>query len=213
MISDIEYLIKPYILTTFQTLAKELHRMNIVDLVQSQVIAAIKNEEDIEKAITSNANIVFLLTGNLLNITEYLDRLKEAQKSIFIHIDFIEGLSNTKSAIKYIAQKWKPLGIITTKSTLIKFAKEEGLMVIQRMFLIDHSAISKGISICETYHPDAIEVLPGLMPNVIDHLTRQVNLPIIAGGLISSKEDIIKGLEAGALAMSTGDSSLWNFDI
>ncbi|MDN4074491.1 glycerol-3-phosphate responsive antiterminator [Fictibacillus terranigra] len=187
--------------------------MNIVDLVQSQVIASIKSEGDIEKAISSKSNIVFLLTGNLLNMTEYLDKLKEAQKSIFIHIDFIEGLSNTKSAIKYIAQKWNPAGIITTKSSLIKFAKDEGLMVIQRMFLIDHSAIKKGINICQSYYPDAIEVLPGLMPKVIDHLTRQVNLPIIAGGLISSKEDIIKGLEAGALAMSTGDSSLWNFDI
>lgn len=186
--------------------------MNIVDLVQSQVIASIKSEQDIEKAIDSKANIVFLLTGNLLNIMDYLDRLKEAKKSIFIHIDFIEGLSNTKSAIKYIAQKWEPVGIITTKSSLIKFAKEEGLMVIQRMFLIDHSAIKKGISICETYQPDAIEVLPGLMPNVIDDLTSRVNLPIIAGGLISSKEDINKGLEAGALAMSTGDPSLWNFD-
>ncbi|RXZ02341.1 glycerol-3-phosphate responsive antiterminator [Fictibacillus sp. S7] len=187
--------------------------MNIVDLVQSQVIASVKEEEDIEKAINSTSNIVFLLTGNLLNMTEHLDRLKSAQKSVFIHIDFIEGLSNTKSAIKYIAKKWKPSGIITTKSSLIKFAKEEKLMVIQRMFLIDHTALKKGISICETFAPDAIEVLPGLMPNIIDHLTHRINLPIIAGGLISSKEDITKGLEAGALAMSTGNPALWNFDI
>jgi len=46
----------------------------------------------------------------------------------------LRGLSNTKSAIKYIARKWKPTGIITTKFSLIKFAKEEKLMTIQRIF-------------------------------------------------------------------------------
>ncbi|SFC91024.1 glycerol uptake operon antiterminator [Bacillus sp. OV322] len=187
--------------------------LNIVDLVQSQVIASIKSEADIEKAIASNCNIVFLLTGNLLNMKDYLDRLKQAKKHIFIHIDFIEGLSNTRSAIKYIAQSWKPTGIITTKNTLIKFAKEEKMMTIQRIFLIDRSAIQKGIEMCKTYSPDAIEILPGLMPNIIDQLTGQINLPIIAGGLISSKDDILQGLEAGALAISSGDPSLWNFDI
>ncbi|QQZ08986.1 glycerol-3-phosphate responsive antiterminator [Heyndrickxia vini] len=187
--------------------------MNIVDLVQSQVIASIKNEGDIDKAITSSSNIVFLLTGNLLNMTEHLDRLKKANKEIFIHIDFIEGLSNTKSAIKYIAKSWNPTGIITTKNSLIKYAKEEGLMTIQRIFLIDKGAIKKGIDMCQTCNPDAIEVLPGLMPSIIDRLTAQVNLPIIAGGLISSKEEILQGLEAGALAISSGDPALWNLDI
>ncbi|GIN85101.1 glycerol uptake operon antiterminator regulatory protein [Heyndrickxia sporothermodurans] len=187
--------------------------MNIVDLVQSQVIASIKNEEDIEKAISSHANIVFLLTGNLLNMTNYLEKLNKANKHVFIHIDFIEGLSNTKSAIKYIAQRWKPTGIITTKNSLIKYAKEEKLMTIQRIFLIDRSAIQKGIDMCRSCKPDAIEVLPGLMPSIIDKLTKEIDLPIIAGGLISSKEEILQGLEAGALAISSGDPNLWKFDI
>ncbi|WP_272955393.1 glycerol-3-phosphate responsive antiterminator [Heyndrickxia coagulans] len=34
---------------------------------------------------------MFLLTGDLLNMTDYLDRLKVAKKHVFIHIDFIEG--------------------------------------------------------------------------------------------------------------------------
>ena len=38
-------------------------------------------------------------------------------------------------------------------------------------------------------------------------------LPIIAGGLISNKEDILNGLSAGALAISSGDPKLWNLDL
>ncbi|WP_408009556.1 glycerol-3-phosphate responsive antiterminator [Pseudalkalibacillus sp. A8] len=186
---------------------------NIVDIVQSQVISSIKRERDLDKAINSNSNITFVLTGDIITTKGYLDQLKKADKMTFVHIDFIEGLSNTKSAITYIAEVWKPMGIITTKSNLIKYAKEEGLMTIQRLFLIDRNALKKGIEIAHNCKPDAIEVLPGLMPSVIDELTRLTNLPIIAGGLVSSKEEILNGLRAGALAISSGDPKLWNLEL
>jgi glycerol uptake operon antiterminator len=185
----------------------------IIDIVQSQVIASIKEDGDLEKAVQSNVNIVFILTGSLITMNDYVKKLKKAGKTTFIHIDFIDGLSNTKSAIKYIAEIWKPSGIITTKSNLIKYAKEEGLMTIQRLFLIDRNALAKGIDIAHNCKPDAIEVLPGLMPSIIDQLTTMTSLPIIAGGLISNKEDILNGLRAGALAISSGDPKLWNLDL
>lgn len=185
----------------------------IVDLVQSQVISSIKNEKDLEMATHADSNIVFLLTGNLMTANNYLTKLKAANKEVFIHIDFIEGLSNTRSAIKFIADEWKPKGIITTKSTLIKYANEEGLMTIQRIFLIDRNAMKKGIEIAHTCRPDAIEVLPGIMPNIIDELTKLTHLPIIAGGLVSNKTEILNSLEAGALAISSGNPKLWNLDL
>src|SRR5690625_7493765 len=123
---------------------------NIVNIVQSQVIASVKDEKDIQKAIQADSNIVFLLTGNLVTTNIYVDQLKEANKTTFIHIDFIDGLSSSRAAIKYIADVWKPKGIITTRSHLIKFAKEEGLMAIQRIFLIVRTAMKKGINIAHS---------------------------------------------------------------
>lgn len=183
-----------------------------MDLVQSQVIASVKNGEHLRAAERSRSNIVFLLTGDLMTTHHYLNELKEHNKTTFVHVDFIEGLSNTKSAIKFIAEVWQPKGIITTKSNLIKYAKEEGLMAIQRIFLIDKNAMKKGIEIAHSCKPDAIEVLPGIMPSIIDSLTKQTHLPIIAGGLVSTKNQIDEGLKAGALAISSGDPKLWNLD-
>jgi glycerol uptake operon antiterminator len=185
---------------------------NIIDLIESQVIVSIKDQKDIEKAIESPSNIVFLLTGNLLTIQEHIQILQNANKKVFLHIDFIDGLSNTKSAIEYIAKHLKPLGIITTKSNLIKFAKEVNLLAIQRIFLIDGGAVTKGIEMVKSCKPDAVEVLPGLMPRVIFELTETIETPLIVGGLISSKEEILSALKAGALAVSVGNSVLWNFD-
>jgi glycerol uptake operon antiterminator len=185
---------------------------NIIDLIESQVIVSIKTPDDIEKAIKSSSNIVFLLTGDLLTIHEYIKVLQKAGKKVFLHIDFIDGLSNTKSALKYIAHYLKPVGIITTKSTLIKFAKEYNLLAIQRIFLIDGSAVAKGIEMVKSCKPDAVEVLPGLMPRIIFELTETIETPLIVGGLICSKEEILSALQAGALAVSVGKPELWNFD-
>jgi glycerol uptake operon antiterminator len=186
---------------------------SIVDMVQSQVIAAISSPELIDKAIKSEANIAFLLTGNLLTIEQYIKRLKESGMYVFVHLDFIEGISNHKSAIQYIAKEWKPEGIITTRSQQIKIAKEEGLLTIQRVFLLDQSAFNKGIEMVKSCKPHAIEVLPGLMPRVIYEITELTHLPLIAGGLIREKEEILQALQAGALATSIGDPSLWNLGV
>jgi glycerol uptake operon antiterminator len=182
----------------------------IVDMVESQVIAAISKPELIPKAIESQCNVGFLLTGNLLNIQEYVDQLKEAGMYVFIHMDFIEGISNDKSGIRYIARKLQPQGIITTKNHLIRVANDEGLITIQRLFLIDQGAVTKGLQVIRSSQPDALEILPGLMPRVIYELTESINLPIIAGGLIKEEQEIMDALRAGALATSVGSPRLWN---
>lgn len=187
--------------------------MNIVDVVESQVIATIKKEADIEKAIQSKCNIAFLLTGDLVTCKGYIDRLEKEGLRVFLHMDFIEGIASSKSAIQFIATEWKPTGIISTKINVIKAAKEQGLMTIQRIFLIDRAAIEKGIEIAKAAKPDAIEVLPGIMPKIIDQLAREVNLPLIVGGLITEKHEILTALEHGALAISTGNTQMWNYDL
>lgn len=187
--------------------------MNIIDMVESQVIASIKSEADLDVAIRSQSNIAFLLTGDLTTCGKYTTKLKEAGMHVFIHMDFIDGLANSKSAIQYIANEWKPTGIISTKSSLIKFAKEEGLMTIQRIFLIDRAAVKKGVEMSKSCRPDAIEVLPGIMPKIIDQLSREVNLPLIVGGLITEKHEIMTALESGALAISSGNPTMWNTDL
>lgn len=187
--------------------------MNLVDMVESQMIASVKNEEDLQHALTSNANIVFLLTGNLMTIADYIQQLRKANKHVFLHLDFIDGISNSRNALSYVAEFWKPTGIITTKSHIVKTANELGLKTIQRIFLIDLAAIKKGIEMVKSCQPDAVEILPGIIPKVIDQLSRELDYPIIAGGLITELSEVHEALEAGALAVSSGDPEMWKFDL
>ena len=47
------------------------------------------------------------------------------------------------------------------------------------------------------------------MPKIIRKVERGVSVPIIAGGLIDEKDDVINALKAGAVGISTTDKSLW----
>lgn len=182
----------------------------IVDMVEHQMIAAVEKVEDLDHAIESNANVIFLLAGSIFNIKDLVDRVKAVNKHVFLHMEFIEGIAPDRCGVSYVAQHVQPTGIISTKSNLIRFAKDSGLMAIQRIFLIDRSALTRGIKMIEQSQPDAVEVMPGIMPRIIRWMAEKTPLPIIAGGLVGNTEEIESALEAGALAVSVGTTELWD---
>lgn len=187
--------------------------MKLVDMVESQMIASVHNEKDLQFALNSKANIVFLLTGNLMTITNYIKQLRQAGKHVFIHLDFIDGISSSRNALSYVANFWNPTGIITTKSHIVKIANDVGLVTIQRIFLLDGNAVTKGIEMVKSSRPDAVEIMPGIMPKIIDQVSKRLNYPIIAGGLINDISEVHDALRAGALAVSSGNPEMWNFDL
>jgi glycerol uptake operon antiterminator len=176
---------------------------------ENPVIAAVNDLEKLEKAIKSPCEIIFLLTGNIFNLQELVNKIKASGKSVFVHLDLIEGFSRNVWALKYINEIIVPNGIITTKSSLIRAAKEMGLFSIQRLFMLDALSLESGISSIRTIRPDAVEILPGIMPRVTKTISTEVNIPIITGGLISDKEDVIESIKAGAIGISTSKEEIW----
>ena len=53
-------------------------------------------------------------------------------------------------------------------------------------------------------------MMPGILPEIIKEFNRNIGIPIIAGGLIKTKNEIYQALGAGAKAISTGKQELWN---
>lgn len=185
--------------------------MNIKEkLIENPVIAAVRNEKNLENAILSKALIVFVLYGSIMGIEAICRRLKAAGKIVFVHIDLIEGLKGDISGIEFIKEHAAPDGIITTKSTNIRHAKQLGLFTIQRIFIIDSQSLKTGIKNIQDTSPNAVEVMPGIASKIIHNLEKEINIPIIAGGLIMEKKDVFDSLAAGALAISTTAHELWS---
>jgi glycerol uptake operon antiterminator len=186
------------------------HSEIIRRIEENPIIAAIKDEKDLDEAIASQVSTIFLLHADIFNIKNLVDRVKDAGKSVMIHIDFLEGIGKDNRAVDYICDIIKPHGIISTRNNHIRYSIEKGMFTIQRVFLIDSMSYDNSVKTAQTIKPDMIEVMPGLMPNILKRISGQLPMPIIAGGLIETKEDIIDVLNSGALAASTGKKDLWS---
>lgn len=175
----------------------------------SPIIAAVRKEQDVDFAIASQVTAIFILNADIFNINKMVEKIKDSGKAALIHVDFIEGLGRDNKSIDYIHSVVKPDGIISTKSATVKYARENGIFTIQRFFLIDSLSYETSVRAVHSVHPDMLEIMPAVMPGVIRRVCSDVSTPVIAGGLIDTKEDIIEVLKAGALAASTGKKELW----
>lgn len=184
--------------------------MNIKEILErNPVIPALKNDIELQKAKESSSEIVFIIMSNILEVEDIVIELKKAKKIVFIHIDMIDGISNTNSGLEYVVKKIKPDGIITTKHNLVQFAVKNNINVIQRFFILDSFSLKNTIMYIKENKPNAVEILPGLMPKIIKKVVKDVKIPLITGGLIEDKEDIINALTSGAVGVSTTYSKIW----
>lgn len=182
----------------------------LADIKGCSIIAAIRDIEKVDIALGKPIRCLFLLTGNILNIKYAVTHTKKAGKKVFIHVDLLEGVSKDSMGIKYIAEEVRPDGIITTRGNLIGCAKNEGLFTIQRVFIIDSLAKDTAEKSINQVDPDAVEILPGVIPKIIDKIHKEVHYPVIAGGLIETMDEVEAALKEGALAVSVSKEELWD---
>lgn len=173
------------------------------------VIAAIKDKDGLEECLKSDCSIVFILYGDIMNIASIVERVKAGGKLAMVHMDLIAGLGSREVSVDFIHTAAGADGIISTKPALIRRAKELKLYTVMRFFVIDSMAIDTIPRQCEQAHPDCIEILPGVMPKVIRRIAQAVREPVVAGGLIVDKEDVMAALDAGAVSISTTNRLLW----
>lgn len=175
------------------------------------VIPAVRTKDDFRYALqnTSSPSIIMLF-GDINLLPELLAQGEEYKKMLIIHLDLMEGVGKDRAGVKMLARMGVK-GIITTKSHLAKHARTEGMLVIQRMFVMDSEALKTGVHVLQQFKPDAIEVLPASIPAAAVHaLVKATNLPILGGGLMTTEEDVRTALHNGLCAISTSRRELWN---
>jgi glycerol uptake operon antiterminator len=182
----------------------------ISDLLEAYpIIAAVRDEKTMDAALQSSVAVIFLLNATLANLKARVRRIKEKEKMVFVHMEMVAGLSKDQAALEFVQTEIGPDGILTTKPNLIQAAKHFGLLTVQRLFILDSLSIQTGLKMLQGNHPDLMEIMPGIIPKVIPEIKRHSQVPIIAGGMVSTKEEIIELLKAGAVAASTSREQLW----
>lgn len=172
-----------------------------------KIIAAVHTDEDFNLAIQSKTDMIFDLSPNILTLKNRVKTAHANGKLLFIHIDLAEGIGKDRFGMLY-AKELGVDGIISTRSGMIKTAKEVGLKSVQRFFAVDSQSVDT-IKSLNALKADMIEIMPGIVSKVIKNLQKEVSLPIIAGGLIETPEEMQEAYRNGAVAISTGKPMLW----
>ncbi len=176
---------------------------------QFPVAAAIKSNEDMQIALKSDALLLFLLKGDAFQIAPFIAEAHRLGKGVVVHVDLVSGVGKDRAGIQYLRQIGVD-AIITSRSQLVSAGRAEGLTTIQRLLLLDDSALDNGVRSIARAAPDIVEILPGIIfPEIAQTLQRLLPGPFIAGGFIRTAADVARLKAAGSILSSSSTYTLW----
>lgn len=170
------------------------------------IIAAVR-EEQWEAALSAPPELLFYLDASLLTIQERVKQAHQAGKRLFVHMDLADGIGKDKTAIRYLADLGVD-GIISTKASLIRMAKEQDLLTVQRFFVLDSQGMESIADMVRSTAPHLMEIMPGVISKALQRFG-DGSVPVIAGGLLETKAEVTTALSCGATAVSTSREELW----
>ncbi|WP_036065020.1 glycerol-3-phosphate responsive antiterminator [Listeria grandensis] len=173
------------------------------------MIPAAHNHRDVEKILKLDAEYMVMLETQVGQLKSLVQLAASGGKKVILHADLIHGLKNDEYAVDFLCQDVRPAGIISTRGNVILKAKQHKVLAIQRLFMLDSSAFTKGTALVQKVQPDYIELLPGILPTMVEKMTELLHIPVIAGGLITTQIQIDEILAANATAITTSQKSLW----
>src|SRR5438445_2691737 len=173
------------------------------------VAAAIKSSEDMQEALDSQALLLFILKGDAFQLIPFVAQAHKRGKGVVVHMDLVSGIGKDRAGIQYLRQVGVD-AIITSRSQLVSAGRAEGLTTIQRLLLLDDSALDNGVRSIARAAPDIVEILPGIIfPEIAQTLQRLLSGPFIAGGFIRTAADVERVQAAGCILSSSSTYSLW----
>lgn len=184
----------------------------VVDFIKKPIAAAIRTEKDFSTALRSDVDMVFLLHSNIMTVNQCVKEIHSSGKKAFVHVDFAEGIGKDRYGLEFLAKQGVD-GILTTRTNIVKAAKEFNLITVQRFFMVDSHSVGTSVESIKISKPDIIEIMPGIITKKIKEFSEKVDVPIIAGGIIETVEEVRDALDAGATVVSTGEVNLWNVEV
>lgn len=179
-------------------------------LQDQRIIPAISNHQDLKRFLQLPLTYGILMNFQLAQLPDLVKVMKDNQKKVLIHSELIRGLSSDEYGAIYLIQSLQVDGLISSKPKVIEICKKRHVIGILRFFLKDSISLEQSLEMASKVEPDYLEILPALSIEVIPEIKNRINMPIFMGGLIRNEAQIIRCLEAGAVAVTTSNPELWN---
>lgn len=178
-------------------------------ITRARCCAAITVDQQLDAAIASRAEVMFILRGNGLDLAPAVHRIHDAGKLVAAHLDLISGLRADRAGVAWLARSGVD-AIISSHGQLMPAIKQEGAIAIQRLLLVRQNQMHAAVAAISRSGPDIVEVLPGvILPDII-HLLPKFNVPLLAGGFIRTEAEARAAVAAGAIGVTTSWPPLWD---
>lgn len=177
------------------------------------IIPSVREQKNLKLACQCKSSIVLLSEAHLGNLMQMVDCVHKHNKLAFADLELIGGFKADNVGIRLLKNMYHLDGIFTTNILAVRFAKNVGLKVCYRFFLIDSRSLKRTSNILKTNKSnfDAIEILPAICGfTEIKSLNKLIgDNYYIAGGFVRSSNFIEKAFLNGISAVTTSDITLW----
>ncbi|HVT29657.1 MAG TPA: glycerol-3-phosphate responsive antiterminator [Lacipirellulaceae bacterium] len=191
-----------------------MRRKSIENCLRPSIIPVVWDPGS-HRSLLARASAVFLQGGGLCDLARVLNSFTQhdlEHMPLFVHIDLVAGLENSEAGLEYLAGLERITGIVTVHHHLSGAARRLGLLSIVRLFLSDSRAVDRGLSVASKSHPDAIEILPGVVAAKVSQDFARCPIPRIAGGLCRTEADVEEVLASGCRAVTSTSPALWKLN-
>ena len=177
---------------------------------QTPIVPAVRKVEQLERALSTSARLIFVLGGDPESCEPTLTRIAAAGKVAILNLDLMNGLSRDRYAVNFV-RRCGARGIISTHLDALRFARTQGMYAVQRTFLVDSGAMETIFTQLKNSPIDALEVLPALAaPKLLDRARGIApELPVMGGGLLNTMKEVEALLEQGLSAVSVSNPEMW----
>lgn len=174
--------------------------------------AALTLEDQLDAALVSRTQILFILRGDGFDLARTVRRIHDAGKLVAAHLDLIAGIRADQSGVAWLARAGVD-AIISSHGQLMPAIRSHDIVAIQRLLLVRRSHLHAAVGAISHSAPDIVEVLPGvILPNVA-HLFPRLDVPLLAGGFVRTEAEARAIMGAGAIGVTTSWQPLWDLDL
>lgn len=173
--------------------------------LQSKIIPLVDSRALFEQALDlSGVEVILLNRCNLLALTDLFQHAERAHIAMYVYVDHLEGLVPDSAGLRYLVEVLHVNGIVSNHVKTLALGKSLGLETIQRIFILDSTALSNNFESTELKNVDLFDLAPALaVPHLIPDLISQLPRPFIASGFIHTQRQVQAVLQAGAVGVTT----------
>ncbi|SBV98955.1 Glycerol-3-phosphate responsive antiterminator [uncultured Alphaproteobacteria bacterium] len=177
-----------------------------------EIIPSVRQAKILPFALSCPSRYVLISGLDVSVLKASVEEIHAARKIAIVNPSLVGGLASDATGLRLLRQHFGVDMIASSSLQQLQQARREGLMCIQRLFLVDSYAWDSALAALRNSKVDAVEILPGHMSVKFAASLKTKGVPMLAGGFIKSRKEVQEILAAGYTGLTTSQRDLWNYE-